>query len=165
MARYVTDRPEFLIGKKAEKAFSSFFDDFKFASPDHDINGHWDVEIDIGRKVKVDVKSIKKENRYDKFYNETFHWIEVKNVMGRKGWLYGDADMFAFELEDYWVMVEKQPLQNFIADKCKGKKIGTVKNIYDLYRRKDKKDVVVKIKSIDLMYLSCSIFKKINVCV
>ena len=80
--------------------------------------------------------------------------------MGKKGWLYGDADMFAFELDDYWVMVEKQPLQDFIANKCKGKKIGTIKNVYDLYRRKDRKDVVVKVKTIDLMYLNHSIIKK-----
>lgn len=156
----VTDRPEFLVGKEAEKAFAEFFDVFKFASPEHDINGHWDVEIDVGTKIKVDVKSLKKENRYDAFTNENFHWIEIKNVMGKKGWLYGEADMFAFELEDYWVMVEKKALQDFIANKCKGKKIGTIKSVYDLYRRKDRKDVVVKIKTIDLMFLSCLCFKK-----
>jgi len=160
MTKYVTDRPEFITGKIAEKEFSKFFENIKNSTKDQDINEHWDLEIDIGHKIKVDVKSLKKENRYDAFYNETFHWIEVKNVMGKKGWLYGDADMFAFELDDYWVMVEKQPLQDFIANKCKGKKIGTIKNVYDLYRRKDRKDVVVKVKTIDLMYLNHSIIKK-----
>lgn len=156
----VINRPEFFLGKKAEKEFAKFFSLFRFATSDQDINGHWDLEVDVGTKFKIDVKSLKKENRYEPIPNENFHWVEVKNVRGRKGWLYGDADMFAFELEEYWVLVEKKPLQDFIASKCKGKKIGTSKGIYELYRRINRKDVVVKIKTVDLMYLSCSVFKK-----
>ena len=29
--------------------------------------------------------------------DENIHFVEFKNVLGKKGWLYGDADGFAFE--------------------------------------------------------------------
>jgi len=144
---------DYLKGKKAEEEFSKLFNDVSVATKEEDIHEHWDVKIeDIG--LKVDVKSIKKENRYDILPNENFHWVEVKNVLGKLGWLYGEADVFAFELENYWLIIEKIPLQNFIAEKCKGKKIGNKKDPYLLYRREGRKDVVVKVKTIDLMYLT-----------
>ena len=47
--------------------------------------------------------------------------IELKNVHGNIGWLYGEANYFAFETVDYWIIVEKLLLQELIADKCKEK--------------------------------------------
>jgi len=143
---------DFFRGKKAESEFAKLFENVSIATKEQDIHEHWDLKID-DLNLKVDVKSIKKENRYDILPNENFHWVEVKNVLGKLGWLYGGADVFAFELENYWLIIDKKSLQEFISEKCKGKEIGNKKDPYLLYRREGRKDVVVKVKTIDLMYL------------
>jgi hypothetical protein len=149
---------EFVIGKLKEKEFLKLFTTATPSSEREDMFEHWDLKFE----TKIDVKSIKKQSRGDILYNENFHWVELINVNGKHSWLYGDADFFAFEIEDYWVMVEKTKLQNFIENKCRGKEMGKSKNPYELYQRKNRKDIVVKVKTIDLIYISEKMLKKNN---
>jgi hypothetical protein len=152
---------EFIYGKEAEKKLLKKLKNAIEATKDEDINEHWDVKGIIeealdGITYKIDVKTIKKQNRYDVVPCEIHHWVELENVLGgdKSGWLYGDADLFAFELKDYWVFVDKMVLQDFIDKKVVDKLIRKNKNPYTLYRRDGRKDVVVKVKSIDLMAIS-----------
>lgn len=147
---------EFIIGKLKEHEFAKLFTNVTFSSKSEDMYEHWDLMI----KAKIDVKSIKKESRDDVTYNENFHWVELKNVRGKLSWLYGDADFFAFEIEEYWIIVEKTTLQKFIQEKCKGKKVGGSKDPYELYQRYGRKDVIVKVKTIDLAYISTCLINK-----
>lgn len=147
---------EFIIGKLKEEDFKNIFSNVKKSTDEQDMYEHWDLEL----SVKVDVKSLKKQNREDVLYNENFHWVEIKNVNGETSWLYGKADYFAFETIDYWVIVEKKNLQDFIEAKCKGKEIETSKDPYTLYRRPNRKDIIVKVKTIDLIYISTKLIKK-----
>lgn len=147
---------EFSIGKLKEAEFAKLFSNTTPSTKEEDMYQHWDLKID----TKIDIKSLKKENRYDPTYNENFHYVEIKNVNNDLGWLYGKADYFAFELENYWLIVDKIKLQNFIKEKCTGKEIGSKKDLYALYRRENRKDVIVKVKTIDLMFLSSQIIKK-----
>jgi hypothetical protein len=121
-----------------------------------DINEHWDVKLDI----KFDVKAVKKVNRSDGETDETIHWVELINVRGNKGWLYGEADYFAFELDDYWVIVNKQLLQTFIAKKCAKKEKSDTPALYKIYNRRDRLDAITLVKTIDLMYLAEQIIEK-----
>ncbi len=147
---------EFVVGKLKEVEFAKLFASTSPSNEGEDMYEHWDLKV----SVKIDVKSLKKQSREDITYSEIFHWVELKNVRGKRSWLYGDADYFAFELEDYWVIVEKIRLQDFIANKCKGKQVGASKDPYELYQRKNRKDVVVKVKSIDLMVIASKIINK-----
>lgn len=147
---------EFIIGKLKEAEFSKLFSKVVNSTKDEDMYEHWDVNIG----AKIDVKSLKKESREDLMYNENFHWIELLNVNGDRSWLYGDADYFAFETNDYWLLVEKHKLQDFMELKTKDKSIGHSKDPYELYRRTGRKDIVVKVKTIDLFYLATQIIKK-----
>jgi hypothetical protein len=147
---------EFIIGKLKEKDFAKLFTNVVSSSTIEDVYEHWDLLI----KTKIDVKSIKKESRGDLKPNENFHWVELKNVRGKLSWLYGKADFFSFETEDYWIIVEKESLQKFIEEKCKGKQIGPSKDPYELYQRIGRKDVIVKVKTIDLIYISITLIKK-----
>lgn len=147
---------EFAIGKLTEVEFANLFTDVTPSTKEEDMYEHWDLKL----TTNIDVKAIKKENRYDTFYNENFHWVEIKNVNKENGWLYGKTDFFAFETEDYWVLVDKLKLQDFIKSKMAGKKIGKLKDPYELYRRDGRKDVIVKVKTIDLIYISTKIIKK-----
>jgi hypothetical protein len=74
------------------------------SSTQEDINEHWDVKL----SVKFDVKAVKKTNRSDIDTDDNIHWVELINVRGAKGWLYGEANYFSFELNDYWVIVAKK---------------------------------------------------------
>jgi hypothetical protein len=126
------------------------------STTEQDINEHWDVKLDI----KFDVKAVKKVNRSDGETDETIHWVELINVRGNKGWLYGEADYFAFELDDYWVIVNKQILQTFIAKKCAKKEKSDTPALYKIYNRKDRLDAITLVKTIDLMYLAEQVIEK-----
>jgi len=126
------------------------------STTEQDINEHWDVKLDI----KFDVKAVKKVNRSDGETDETIHWVELINVRGNRGWLYGEADYFAFELDEYWVIVNKQILQTFIAKKCAKKEKSDTPALYKIYNRRDRLDVITLVKTIDLMYLAEQIIEK-----
>ena len=88
-------------GKRAEKEYAKLYKNVSLPTEEEDCNEHWDLKIN---EIKIDVKAIKKND-------ENIHFVEFKNVLGKKGWLYGDADGFAFETEDYWIEVKKEDLQ------------------------------------------------------
>jgi len=142
-----------------ERKFAGALDMFNkvsFASRDEDIFDHWDVKIDI----KIDVKAMKKINREDSEPNENFHYVEIKNVHGDKGWLYGEADYFAFEMKDYYVMVSKIKLQAMIADKCKDKIKCARPTLYELYSREGRNDMMTLVKTVDLIFISDKMIEK-----
>jgi hypothetical protein len=41
-------------------------------------------------------------------------WIELQNVNGRKGWIYGNQDLIVFERVDHWLFVDRQSLARWI---------------------------------------------------
>ena len=108
------------------------------------------------------VKGLKKVNRSDQETNEHIHWVELKNVNGKAGWLYGDADFFSFEIKDYWLVVDKVDLQRFIAEKCREKIRVSKPELYKLYQRKDRKDIITLVSSYDLCYICTKQIKKNN---
>lgn len=142
-----------------ERKFAGALDMFNkvsFSSNNEDIYEHWDVKIDI----KIDVKAMRRINREDQEPNENFHYVEIKNVHGNKGWLYGDADYFAFEMKDYYVMVSKIKLQAMIADKCKDKIKCIKPTLYQLYSREGRDDMITLVKTVDLIFISDKMIEK-----
>ena len=130
-------------GKEAEKEYASIYNEniVEWPTEEEDMREHWDVKI--GGK-KIDVKAIKKNN-------ENIHFVEFRNVHGKKGWLYGDADGFAFEPWSYWIEVKKEDLQDFVHKKCIDKREGW--GVYELGSRPGAKDLITKVKTIDLCYI------------
>ncbi len=148
-------------GKKKEVEFAELYcnpgDTIIWATPTQDIKEHWEFQTN---DFKFDVKSAKKENRYDNDPDENIHWIELINVNGDTGSLYGLANYFAFEIDDYWLVVEKFKLQKFIAVKCEKKIICKRPKLYQLYTRNGKKDCITLAKTIDLILISNEIIRK-----
>ncbi len=146
-------------GKEKEKLFGSIFNDIIFSNKSQDINEHWDLKLEF----KIDVKSLKKISRSDIETNEFYHFIELKNVLGKLGWLYGKADYFAFETNEYWILVSKAKLQDFISQKITKKYVSNVdESLYCLYTRNGRKDVITMVKTIDLMFIADEIILKTN---
>lgn len=148
-------------GKEAEKNFLKIFPLIKKASKHEDIHGHWDVMVEIdGGSVKVDVKGIKNDDRFDPYPNENINWVEIQNADGNTGWLYGDSDVIAFETDEYFILVGTLKLRRFLEkkmgytqDTIKDIKPNHVKDPYVFFQRKDRKDILVKVKTIDLMHI------------
>ena len=125
-------------GKVIEENIIKLFKDADSTTEYEDINSHVDIKVHVG----IDVKGLKKVNRSDQETNENYHWIEIRGVKD-DGWLYGGgADCFAFEIKDYWLVVDKIDLQSFIAEKCREKIRVSKPELYKLYQRKERKDII-----------------------
>ena len=140
-------------GKAKEEEFKRFFKKVFNASVQQDMKEHWDFG------VKFDVKMMKSVRRHQQ-KDETIHWVELKNVNGEKGWLYGEADFFSFETTDYWIIVNKKTLQDFIHKKCTDGDILPAPALYRMYQRGGRQDLITLVKSIDLMYISTLVVEK-----
>lgn len=144
-------------GKEKERLFSKLFLNTNFSDKNADINEHWDLKVEF----KIDVKSLKKIRRSDSETNEFYHFIELKNVNGKLGWLYGEADLFAFETNEYWILVSKEDLQSYISQKTAKVYVNNSDEcLHCLYRREGRKDEITMVKTIDLMRISTQIIEK-----
>lgn len=145
--------------KGVERKFAKAIDTMgkvNFSTKEQDIHEHWDVSL----TMQIDVKAMKKKHRSDATTNENIHYVELKNVLGNPGWLYGEAHYFAFEIEEYWILVDKIRLQEFIKVKCASKEWSDIPNFYKLTQRKTRQDIITLVKTIDLMFICDKIIKK-----
>jgi hypothetical protein len=105
-----------------------------------------------GEKVGVDVKGIKKNKRSDSEYDDTINWIELLNVKGDVGWIYGKAKYIAFRTNNSIIFIDREMLLLNINSKIKGKDLVTdnPKDCYIPYQRKGRSDMIVKVPTVDL---------------
>lgn len=144
------------IGKEKEKEFCRLFKNAIRSTEEQDINEHWDVEI----TSKIDVKGLKKIKRSDEDVNENIHWLEIKGITGHLGSVYSEhVEYFAFETKKYWILVGKLELQKLISENVI-KEFCESPEIYKLYQRKDRLDVLTLVPTLDLLYISEKMFKK-----
>ena len=126
-----------------------------------DIYEHIDFWIYYkGNKWSVDVKSTK---RVTEHLDDNLHWIEMKNVKGDLGWIYGKADMIVFELIGYWLVVPRQQIVSFIEKYVSDELVDNKKNaIYKKYSRQQygRNDIIALLKVQDLMFMADRIWKK-----
>ncbi len=125
-----------------------------------DIHDH--IDFKLIKTYNVDVKSLKKKNRQEECVQEDEHFVEIKNVQGKTGWAYSIAtDFFAFETFDYWIFVHKDKLQALIKEKVEKTFVHNVSEcLYKLYQRQGRKDIITKVKTLDLMAIADEIIKK-----
>lgn len=115
------------------------------SSREDDIYRHIDIWIN---SIGWDVKAAKKVNRYDNTPDYSIHWLEFKNVNGKKGWLYGDADYIAFELENCWLSVPRiQLIHDLLIKMGTPTFIQNRESFYTLYNRYGRKDLITKVHS------------------
>ena len=142
-------------GKNIEKIFANeCLENATFATKEQDQMEHWDVcgicKKISNNKLKFDVKSQKKNNRYDKQFSSELTWIEGKNVYGYDGWIKGKSDYIAFEREKIWLIVNREQLYKLTLKKlaANGNKKG--KGKYLIYTRENAKDVITQIPFTDM---------------
>ena len=156
--------------KKVENRFKqdvlSYFKDkcnITEATEYEDIYGHWDLEVTDSDSFigKVDVKALKKRRRSDPSVDDSIHWVELQNVNGDAGWLFGLADNIAFETLTEWLIVSRTALIDSLKSSIFKEFVDTPE-IYRMYRRKGRNDVIVLVPTKDLKILSSLEIPKIN---
>ena len=153
-------------GLQGEKRFKNIIESFGLAAREasfkENVHQHIDFFIKgkterlVGFGFSVDVKARKRRSRGSDEYDDEYTWIEFKNVQGKKGWLYGEADKIAFEVEEGFLLVDKEELVRWCEKKVDLKK--SVRNpysaIYKVYTRKGREDLISRIKTADIRSLS-----------
>lgn len=87
--------------------------------------------------------------------------MELKNVRGNPGWLFGKADYIAFEGEKDWIVCRRTDIIKLIDSKVTNKSIDKSRSLYTYYQRDGRQDIVVKVLSSDLRSISRISFMKI----
>ena len=155
-------RGAFEKGQEAEDLFAKTAKDLGWdvakVPDDTDMVDHIDFVITWGDPMNpaypsasygVDVKA---KNTAEKG-EET--WIEIRNVNGDGGWLYGKADMIAFAQDDRFMLVERDKLQAFIEEKVEREYVTLAHQaLYKVYTRKDRKDMITLVKTLELKAMS-----------
>jgi len=81
------------------------------SSKEEDMKSHIDYWLEKGeKKISVDVKGLKRSSRHGVLEWEWL-WVEYKNVQGKKGWLYGEQQVVAFECPNFFLLVKRKDLQ------------------------------------------------------
>lgn len=137
-------------GLSKEQEFAALFDEVTWATKEQDMFEHWDMIVE---GHKVDVKARKKVSRRDADYSDKYNWVELRNVRGNKGWLFGQADAIVFEMKDSWIFVRVKDLQEFIKIKLNYTYVSNPHYaLYQLYSRG--KDAMTLVLNDDLKKLA-----------
>lgn len=133
------------------------------SSKDENIDDHWDYLIEkTGEVFKVEVKSQKRIRRGDKSEQTDFTWVELRNVRGKVGWLFGKADLIAFEKESSFLFVKRLDLLAVV-----NKKVNLVAKVrtpadavYKIYIREGRKDKITLLPTSDVEEIKFMEWKK-----
>lgn len=128
------------------------------ASENDDIYDHIDFWWDSPKKgrIGIDIKGIKKNNRFDNNTDDSIQWLEITNVNGNKGWLYGKAEYIAFRTNNSIIFCKRNKLLDMVLEKINNKQIthNNPKECYIPYQRQNRKDVIVKTPTKDIQLLA-----------
>lgn len=126
---------------------------------DQDMHDHIDfiVKFKNGTVITLDHKSPKKWNRSSKEYLDDKMVIEIKNVQGKKGWLYGKADRIT---QDYphsneIIMYHRAKLKIIVDELIKNG------NIVDKKVRNGREDLIILVERKDLVRAITAVFSYI----
>lgn len=114
---------------------------------------HWDFSIQKnGFPIMVEVKGLKRINRHDMHPQCDWIWVELVGTKGYNGWLYGKADVLAFETDYGFLLVSRKELLNIVNKKVNHKDCVTCSwdAQYKVYQRYGREDLVTMIKRSDI---------------
>ena len=154
-------------GDKAEDKFKSYLQDIKKlkvvkSTEKENIFSHIDYWFWGTNDVKSSV-DVKTSDRVTRHLNDNMAWIEIQNVNGKRGWVYGDAEFIAFELVCYWLLVPRKKIVDFIEKYVSDEFVEDKKDaLYKKYTRKryGRDDIITIVKIQDLMFMATRIWKK-----
>jgi hypothetical protein len=124
------------------------------SSKDENIDEHWDYLIEKESDIfKVEVKSRKRINRKDDGLRSDLTWVEIHGVRPKDaGWLFGKADLIAFEKEASFLIVKRRDLLTIVNKKVNlVAKVRTPQDaLYKIYNRAGRKDKLTLLRTEDI---------------
>ncbi len=123
------------------------------SSKEQNIDEHWDYLIEKEEQgFKVEVKAEKRIQRSDNGSQADFTWVELRNVRGKVGWLFGKADLIAFEKEKTFFFVKRLDLLALVNQKVNlVAKVKSAKDaLYKIYTREGRKDKLTLLPTRDI---------------
>jgi len=155
------------LGERAENQFAGMARRAGWqvspSSQDENIDEHWDFRIENGAEnFRVEVKSSKRIHRNDRAAQAEFIWVELRNVRGKVGWLFGKADLIAFENESAFAFVKRLDLLKIVNQKVN--LVAKVKDpndaLYKIYTRSGRKDKLTLLAAGDIEEIKFMEWKK-----
>lgn len=156
------------LGEKAEAYFVKIAlrSGWKISAStrDENINAHWDYRIEKDSDdFKVEVKSAKRVHRDDEKIQYDFTWVELHGVRPNDtGWLFGKADLIAFEKQNSFIIVKRLDLLALV-----NKKVNLVAKVrdpkdalYKIYKRDGRKDKLTLLPTSDIQSIKFMEWKK-----
>lgn len=147
-------------GNHAESSFEESMQKLGFivkkSSKKQDMYDHIDYYITSpdGNESSVDVKAKKRSARNANFTDDI--WVEITNVRGNSGWLYGKQDLIAFDTGEHFVMVTRDTLRGYIEqviDFDLPYVTSPINAHHRLYQRTGRQDEITIIKKQELTHL------------
>lgn len=130
----------------------------KKSTKEEDMKDHVDFWWDSPKMgvIGIDVKGMKKKSRKDAEVDDTINWIELLNVRGNPGWIYGKSKYIAFRTKKNILFVKTEVLRVFANEKIVGKDLvfTNPKDFYVPYQRYGRSDMVIKVPTSDLEKLA-----------
>ena len=83
-------------------------------------------------------------------------WCEFKNVAGNPGWMYGGAEIIAFDMpeEGGFSVVQREELKDYCEKTVEDVFVSNKRDAYKKkYTRKDRADVITKLNLLDIRLL------------
>ncbi len=130
---------------------------------EQNIDEHWDYLIEKDdQQFKVEVKAEKRIQRKDDDSQAHFTWVELRNVRGKVGWLFGKADLIAFEEEKTFFFVKRLDLLALVNRKVNlVAKVKSAKDAhYKIYTREGRKDKLTLLPTSDINPIKFMEWKK-----
>jgi hypothetical protein len=153
-------------GNKAEASFKDLLINEGLHVREADMveqRNHVDLIVnENNRKVRYEIKSRKKINRSDDQYQDSLIWIEIQNVRGDLGWLFGASDYIVFERNKDFVVVDREKLADFVTRTCNLRKVARHADeaLYSRYQRFGRKDCLTLIRNEDIEKLAKKVYLK-----
>ena len=156
------------LGERAEGLFVSMARQYGWqvsaSSKDENIDEHWDYRIEKEPKnFKIEVKSAKRVHRNDDGIQFEYTWVEIHGVRPKDtGWLFGKADLIAFEKQNSFIFVKRLDLLALV-----NKKVNLVAKVrdpkdalYKIYTRAGRKDKLTLLRTLDVEQIKFMEWKK-----
>jgi hypothetical protein len=153
------DRKDCLeLGQSAEDIFAKIAGargwEVKPASAAENIDDHFDYRIKKEKELyKVEVKGKKRIQRGDASTQEELIWIELHGVrIHDAGWLFGKADLIAFQMNASFRIVKRQDLVALVCKLIDYKSaVNSPKEaLYKTYSRAGRSDILTMLRCDDL---------------
>ncbi len=147
-------------GENAERSFEqlALLNGYNItpATPQQERFEHWDFRItkDSGCNLTVEVKSKKAFPILDEKGEKTFDFVllELLGITGKDGWLYGKANIIAFEWSNGFYLVPRTTLIQLVDSKLNRKRVDSKdKMLYKLYAREGRKDLCTAVLLNDIV--------------